>query len=252
LSLKDKVSIVTGGGRGIGKAISIRLSNEGSKIVIIYNHDSVSAKETLREIVKSGGDGIVMKADVSSPVEVRQAVNATIENFGKINVLVNNAGIFILKSFLELTEEIWEATLNTNLKGIFLFSQLVAKQMIKQKISGSIINIGSTAGGVGLKNMSHYCASKGGVILLTKAMALELAPYNIRVNAVSPGTILAGPSLEGLENEEFRNEHLKLFPLGRFGESEEVAGVVAFLISGDAGWITGQNIFVDGGLLATR
>ena len=195
---------------------------------------------------------LAIKCDVSQKEEVENLVKETINQFKKIDILVNNAGICQNKPFLELTEEDWEKTININLKGEFLMAQEVAKEMIKQK-SGSIINIASIAmgqEGIGFLNLVHYCASKGGVVGMTEAMALELAPYNIRVNAVAPG-IIETPMINFLKTDSQSLENsLDRIPLRRLGKPEEVSNLVLFLASDESSYITGSTLVIDGGYLA--
>lgn len=254
MRLDDKVAIVTGAGRGIGEAISIRLAREGADVVVCdVNLDS--AKETAEKIETIGQRSLAVKTDVSKSSDVEKMVNLTLEKFGKIDILVNNAGIVIVKQIVELEEEEWDKVIDVDLKGVFLCSKAVAKVMINQK-SGKIINISSDSGKTGYALFTSYNAAKFGVIGFTQGLAKELAPYGINVNAVCPG-IVGTKMWEyvdeqlgkrwGLPKGEALKMHIKQIPLGRLETPEDVAGVVAFLASQDADYMTGQAINVTGG-----
>lgn len=240
--LEGKVAIVTGGRRGIGKAICLRLAALGCDIAVVDLYD---ANETVKEVEALGRKARGYIADVSKAEEVFPTVNRVIEDFGQIDILVNNAGIGDLMPFLETSEEMWDRTLDVNLKGVFLFSQAVAKHMKKRRY-GKIVNIHSNAAILGYKSLSTYCASKGGGVALTKAMAVELGPWNINVNGVGPGTVKTELAKEYLEGGRERIE-IAATPLRRLGTPEDIAGLVAFLVSEDASWITGQTTYIDGG-----
>jgi glucose 1-dehydrogenase len=249
---RSKVAIVTGGGRGIGQAVSIRLASEGYHIVLNYLSNRGSAEETAEKIHALGMRSLVVHADLCKSDDIHRLFDESISMFGEVSLLVNNAGGGEFIPFLEITEKQWDRMHGVNLKAVFLLSQLVARQMVKQGTGGKIINIGSTGGQVAIKGLSHYCAAKGGLNLLTKAMATELAPFGVIVNEVAPGTILAGGSLSVLEDEKVMREHLKLFPVGRFGTPEDVAAAVSFLASDEIGFVLGATIPVDGGYLIWR
>jgi NAD(P)-dependent dehydrogenase (short-subunit alcohol dehydrogenase family) len=247
-----KVAIVTGGGNGIGQAISLRLASEGYHIALNYFANREPADETAEKIHSIGRRSLVVQGNLCDTCDIHKFYQETLDVFGQVNLLVNNAGGGIHVPFLEITEEQWDRMHGVNLKAVFILSQLVAQQMINQGYGGKIINIGSTGGQVAIKGLAHYCAAKGGLTQLTKAMATELAPLGIIVNEVAPGTILAGSSLPSLEDEEIYQEHVKLFPVGRFGTSEDVAAAVSFLASEESGFIVGATIPVDGGCLIWR
>ncbi|HOQ15586.1 MAG TPA: SDR family NAD(P)-dependent oxidoreductase [Candidatus Paceibacterota bacterium] len=251
-NLSNKVAIVTGARQGMGKAHAFTLAEAGAKVVI-SDLSLADCQKVAEEIEKKYSvKTLAIKCDVSQKEEVENLVKETINQFKKIDILVNNAGICQNKPFLELTEEDWEKTININLKGEFLMAQEVAKEMIKQK-SGSIINIASIAmgqEGIGFLNLVHYCASKGGVVGMTEAMALELAPYNIRVNAVAPG-IIETPMINFLKTDSQSLENsLSRIPLRRLGKPEEVSNLVLFLASDESSYITGSTLVIDGGYLA--
>lgn len=245
LKLKNRVVLVTGASKGIGKAITIESAREGADVIINYATDKEGAKATLAEVEKLGRRGIMFQADVSKKAEVDKMVGTGIEHFSKIDVLVNNAGIALWKPFLELDEENWDRTINTNLKSIFLCSQAVAKHLVTKKVPGSIVNISSIAAYGALDCLVPYCASKGGMTLITKAIATELAPYGIRVNAIAPGTIDIERNRKTDPN--YPDDWIPFIPIGRVGKVEEIAKPVIFLASDEASYITGQIFWVDGG-----
>ncbi len=250
-NLKDKVVIITGARRGMGKSHALVLAKAGAKVVV-SDISEEDCQKVVEEIEKNGGESLAVKCDVSKKEEVDNLVKKTIERFGKVDILVNNAGICQFKPFLELTEEEWDRTLNINLKGYFLCAQAVAKEMVKQK-RGKIINIASVASGqvgIGFPTLAHYSASKGGIIALTETLAVELAPYGITVNAIAPGMIETPMIAPIKENPEQEKETLKRIPLGRPGNPEEVSNLVLFLASDASSYMTGSTVIIDGGWLA--
>jgi len=251
MDLKDKVAIITGARRGMGRAHVLALAKAGAKVVV-SDVSLEDCQKVVEEIEKKGGRAIAVKCDVSKKEEVDEMVRKTIEKWAKIDILVNNAGIAQFVPFLEMTEEDWDRTLDINLKGYFLCAQACAKEMIKQK-SGVIVNITSIAMGqvgVGFPTLAHYCASKGGIVGMTEALSLELAPYNIRVNAIAPGAIET-PMIEPLKADPKTFEGLMArIPLHRVGQPEEVSNLVLFLASDDSSYMTGSTVVIDGGWLA--
>ncbi|PIR01857.1 MAG: hypothetical protein CO031_01235 [Candidatus Nealsonbacteria bacterium CG_4_9_14_0_2_um_filter_37_38] len=250
--LRGKVAIITGARRGMGKSHALKLAKAGAKIVV----SDISLEEcqkVVKEIEKGGGKALAVKCDVTKREQVDEMVKKTIKKFGRIDILVNNAGICQFKPFLELTEEDWDKTLDINLKGYFLCAQAAAKEMAKQK-SGVIVNIASIAMGqvgVGFPNLTHYSASKGGIVGMTEALAVELAPYNIRVNAVAPG-VIETPMVDPLKSDPKTMEAtLARIPLHRMGRTEEVSNLVLFLASDTSSYMTGSTVVIDGGWLAT-
>ncbi len=249
--LKGKVVIITGARRGMGKADAMLFAKNGAKVVLA----DISQEEcelVVDEIKKNGGEGLAVKCDVTNKKEIEEMVKKTVDKFGKVDILVNNAGICQFKPFLELTEEDWDRTLDINLKGYFLCAQTAAREMIKQK-SGAIINVASIAMGqvgVGFPTLAHYCASKGGIVAMTETLALELAPYNIRVNAVAPGAIDT-PMVDPLKADQKTMEGtLSRIPMHRMGKPEEVSNLVLFLVSDASSYMTGSTVVVDGGWLS--
>lgn len=244
MRLKGKTAIVTGAARGIGKAIATAFAAQGAQVVV-SDRDEDAAKATALEI---GGDAIAVKADISIDADVEALVDKAISAFGKIDVLVNNAGIGATTLFLESSREEFERVVRINLTGTFLVSQSVAKKMVSRK-SGSIINIASLSGQKGGVGRSAYGASKAGVELLNKVMAVELADYGINVNAIAPGPILTEVS-KTMHTLETREAYHRLVPQRRYGEPEEIADAAVFLASDEARYITGHTLNVDGGFLA--
>jgi len=253
--LKDKVAIITGARRGMGKSHALTLAKVGAKVVV-SDISEEDCQKVVDEIKKGPGgypgEAIAVKCDISKRVEVDEMVRKTIEKFGKIDILVNNAGICQFKPFLELSEEEWDRTLDINLKGCFLCARAAAKEMAKKK-SGVIINIASIAMGqvgVGFLALAHYCASKGGIVAMTEAMALELAPFNIRVNAIAPGMIDTPMVEQAKTDPKMLEASLARVPLHRIGRAEEVSNLVLFLASDQSSYMTGSTVVVDGGWLA--
>jgi 3-oxoacyl-[acyl-carrier protein] reductase len=243
--LQDKVAIVTGASRGIGRAIAIELASQGAIAVVNYANSSAAAEAVVTEITAAGGQAIAIQADVSKGDQVDTLVNAVMEKFSRVDILVNNAGITRDTLLLRLKPEDWQAVIDLNLTGVFLCTRAVSKIMLKQR-SGRIINITSVAGQMGNPGQSNYSAAKAGVIGFTKSVAKELATRGITVNAVAPGFITTDMTSD-LNNPE---DILKYIPLGRFGQPEEIAGMVRFLAADPAAaYVTGQVFNVDGGMV---
>lgn len=246
MKLQGKVAIVTGSGRGIGRAIALEFAKEGANVVTNAVHLD-HAESVADEIRALGGSAMAVKADVSKRSEVEALVKTTMGKFGRIDILVNNAGVVHTDPLLEISEEEWDKILDINLKGAFLCSQAVAREMIKGRTKGSIIHIASIAGKVGFPQMAHYCASKGGIIELTRELALELIPNGIRVNCIGPGAIETDMLKPMTEDKTAKESLLQAIPMGRFGRPEEIAKVAVFLASDDSSYMIGQTVFVDGG-----
>ena len=254
--LSGKGAIVTGGAMGIGKAIALRLAEAGAS-VMIADVDLEAASQTVEEIQARGGKAQAAKADAGSSTDAKKVTEETVRAFGRLDILVNNAGVYPPCSVLDMSEEIWDRVLNINLKGIFFYSQAAAQQMIKAGHGGKVINIASLEALHPTPMLSHYDASKGGVLMATKALALELAPHGILVNAVAPG-IIRTPGLEvlmasliptGEAFEDLMQNIMPRVPLGRTGTPDDIARVVLFLASAAADYMTGDLVVVDGGYL---
>lgn len=245
MKLKYKISIVTGAGQGIGKAIALTFAEEGS-CVGVNDIDLDKATAVAEQINTSGGKALPLRADVSQSKEVIGMVAEVIRNFGRIDVLVNNAGIQTVSPFLDLSEEEWQRVMDVNLKGTFLCSQMVAREMVKNR-KGKIINISSIHQSIPRYNKAHYDASKAGIMMLTKDMALELSTYRINVNCIAPGAIATPMNKDILDSPERMVEMNSKIPWGRMGTPEEVAQVALFLASDETDYITGATIRIDGG-----
>lgn len=245
---ENQVAIVTGGGRGIGAAVARRLAAEGATVVVA-DMDMEPAEAVAQAIREAQGEALVCQTDVTSRGQVEQMLAAAVARYGQVDVLANIAGIGIAEHFLSITEANWQRTLDINLSGVFVCAQVVARHMVERKIEGRIVNMASTNGLVGEGDFAAYNASKFGVVGLTMTMAIDLAPYNIRVNSVCPGLIKTRLSQELRDNPVEAAEYLKKIPLNRFGEPEEVAAAVAYLASTDSGFITGHQLVIDGGQL---
>jgi len=246
MQLKGKTAVVTGSGRGLGKAIALKLAQLGANIVLndIAASDSIDA--TAEEFKAAGYNVAVTKGDVRNSEDVKAMVSAAVETFGSLDILVNNAGVTKDKPMAMMSEEDWDLVLDINLKGAFFCTKLAAKQMIRQR-SGRIVNIASVAGRYGNPGQANYSASKAGLIGLTKTTAKEFASRGVTCNAVAPGFIQS--KMTDALPDEVRKKYLDYIPLGRFGTPDDVANVVAFLASDESGYVTGQVIDIDGGLV---
>ena len=251
MSLKGKVAIITGARRGMGRTHALTLAKAGAKVVLA----DVSAEEceaVVAEIKREKGEAAAFKCDISNKTEVNNLVAETVKIYGKIDILVNNAGICPATPFLEIKEEDFEKVIDINLKGYFLMSQAVAKEMANQK-KGVIVNIASIAMGqvgMGFAGLAHYCASKGGIVAMAEAMSLELAPMGIRVNTIAPGAIDTPMAAGVLTNPRALEAILAKVPLKRMGKPEEISNAVLFLASDESSYMTGSVVAVDGGWTA--
>ncbi len=247
-TLENKVAIVTGGARGIGKAISVRFAAEGAQVVIAQRSSS-GVEETLGQITQVGGTAQFIPTDVRVEQQVDKLIQGTRQHFGAVDVLVNNAAIpGTYVPFLELPLASWQEMIDVDLTGVFLCSQAAARVMAEQK-GGSIINMSSIDGIVAEAYAAHYNAAKGGVNMLTRSMAVDLAPHNIRVNAIAPGPILTEKARDSFSQERWQSAWARI-PLKRPGRPEEVAAVAVFLASDDSSFVHGHVLTVDGGYLA--
>lgn len=248
LSLKDKVAIVTGATKGIGRGISEVLAARGANIVIVSRSQKDCAL-VAAELRQYGIESIGIRTDVTKISEVEDLTRQVIDAFGHIDVLVNNAGSAITKKAELLTEEDWDRVLNIDLKAVFFCSQIIGREMIKQN-GGKIINIASMLGLIGEKQVLPYCVAKGGVIQMTRALALEWARYNIQVNAICPGYVITPMNAAELSEEKIFKHITGKIPMKRLGEVKDIVGAAAFLASKDASYMTGQAITIDGGWTA--
>ncbi|MBD2162813.1 glucose 1-dehydrogenase [Calothrix membranacea FACHB-236] len=259
MKLAGKVALVTGSSQGIGQGIVLRLAQEGADVVINYRSHPEGAEETLAKVEAAGGKcymaqcpqshGYTVQADLGSVDEVRQLVAESIQHFGKLDILVNNAGIEKHAPFWQVSEADYDAVMNVNLKGVFFATQTFVKHLIETKRTGKIINISSVHEELPFPNFTAYCASKGGMKMLTRNLAVELGSLGITINNVAPGAIETPINTKLLNNPEKLGALLQNIPLGRLGQPQDVASLVAFLASADANYITGSTFFVDGGLL---
>jgi len=246
MNLSGKAALVTGASRGIGREIALELARQGANVAVNFAGSEAKAGEVVDEIKALGRDAFAIKCDVSSAEEVTEMVKGTIERFGKLDILVNNAGITRDNLLMRMKVEEWDDVININLKGVFLCTKAVTRQMMKQRL-GRIINIASIVGVSGNPGQANYVAAKAGVIGLTKTTAKELASRNITVNAIAPGFITTDMT-EKLPND-VKEEMLKQIPLARLGEPKDIAKMTAFLASEDSSYITGQTFHIDGGMV---
>lgn len=251
MRLSDKIAVVTGAANGIGLACARRFAAEGAKVVLADVDDE--AGEAAAADIGNDGTARFVHCNVGERLDIRNLITASIDAFGAIDVLVNNAGIAVGGDFLEISEEDFDRVLQVNLKGAFLMAQAVARQMVEQiadgRAPGTIINMSSINAVFAIANQVPYSISKGGVNQLTKAMSLSLAGHGIRVNAIGPGSIMTDMLKSVASDEEARRTVLSRTPIGRIGDPDEIASVAVFLASGDASYMTGQTVYVDGGRL---
>ena len=246
MKFEGKVALVTGASRGIGRAIALALAAEGADVAVNYAGSEAAAKEVAAEIEAMGRKAFVIQADIASTEASTAMVDAVVKEFGRVDVLVNNAGITRDGLLMRMKEEDWDAVITTNLKGVFNCTKAAIKYMMKQK-SGNIVNISSIVGVMGNAGQANYCAAKAGVIGFTKATAKEVAARGIRVNAIAPGFIKT--DMTSVLSEKVVEAMLAGIPLNRLGETEDIAKAVLFLASSDANYITGQTLHVDGGMV---
>jgi len=247
LDFNRKVALVTGSGDGLGRTVAARFAEAGAKVVVHYRTSEAGAREVARRIIAGGGQASAYQADVTNAAEVAGLIRQAVEAYGRLDVLINNAAKQPLVSLLEMTPAQWDETITTNMRGVFLCTQAAARQMIAQGTGGAIVNITSIEGENPAPSHSHYNASKGGVLMYTRAAANELGPHGIRVNAVAPGLIWR----EGIEDAwpEGVARWRAAAPLGRLGLPADVADACLFLASPAARWITGASLTVDGGVM---
>jgi len=246
MKLQGKTALVTGASRGIGREIALELARQGANVAVNYAGSEASANEVVDQIKALGQDAFAVQCNVSESESVSEMVKQTIEKFGSLDILVNNAGITRDNLLMRMKEDEWDDVINTNLKGVFLCTKAVTRQMMKQR-SGRIINISSIVGVSGNPGQANYVAAKSGVIGLTKTTAKELSSRGITVNTIAPGFITT--DMTDKLSEEVKTEMLKQIPLARFGEPSDIANVVVFLASDDSKYMTGQTLHVDGGMV---
>jgi len=254
MKLEGKVALVTGSSQGIGQAIAIRLAQEGASVVINYRSNPEGAEETLTKVKAAGGqchavDGFTLQADTGTVADVQRMITESVAHFGKLDVLVNNAGIEKNADFWDVTEADYDAVMNVNLKGVFFAIQAFVKHRMAIKQPGKVINISSVHEELPFPHFAAYCASKGGLKMLTRDLSVELAPLGITVNNVAPGAIETPINTKLLNDPEKLNALLQNIPLKRLGKPGDVASIVAFLASSESDYVTGTTFFVDGGLL---
>jgi glucose 1-dehydrogenase len=249
MDLEGKVALVTGSSQGIGLAIAVRLALDGALIVIDYRSHSEGAEETRRMVEAAGSKGAVVQADLSSLEQIRYLVDSGVKAFGGIDILVNNAGIENRKDFWEVEETEYDAVMAVNLKGVFFTTQAFVRQRQAAKKPGKIINISSVHEELPFPHFTAYCMSKGGLKMMTRNLAIELAPFGITVNSVAPGAIETPINKSLLQNQKKLSALLANIPLNRLGKPTDVAEVVAFLASSRSDYVTGASVVVDGGLL---
>jgi glucose 1-dehydrogenase len=247
--LESKVALVTGSSGGIGQAIAVHLAEQGADVVIDYRSHPEGAQETLSKVEAAGSKGLTVKADLSIISDIRQLLDQGIQYFGKLDILVNNAGIDGRNAdFWNITEADYDAVIDLNLKGTFFATQAIVQHFIETKRTGKIINISSTHEEIAFPHFTAYCASKGGVKMMMRNLAVELGPLGITINNVAPGAIETPINSKLLNDPDKLGALLKNIPLGRLGKPQDIAPIVAFLASADADYITGATLYVDGGL----
>jgi len=250
MKLEGKVALVTGSSQGIGQAIAIYLAQQGANVVIDYRSHPEGAQDTLKQVESSGSKGIVVQADLSKVSDIRRLVSEGIQQFGQLDILVNNAGTDGKNAdFWDITEEDYDAVLNLNLKGVFFATQTLVQHLLETKRKGKIVNISSVHEELPFPHFTSYCASKGGVKMMMRNLAIELGPLGININNVAPGAIETPINKNLLNDPQKLAALLQNIPLGRLGKPSDIAPLVAFLASSDADYITGATFFADGGLL---
>lgn len=248
MRLSGRVAIVTGAGRGIGRAIAKGLAAAGAAVLVNYSRSSAEAEEATRDIVAAGGRAVAAQADVKELASHEGLISTALDRFGRLDILVNNAGIEFREPFLEATPESWDLTFGVNLKGAYFLSQRAARAMCNSG-GGKILNISSIHDEVPIRNLSIYSLTKGGMKMLTKSLALELAEHRINVNSLSPGAILTDMNREALSDAAYRARVIDKIPWKRIGEVDDLVGAAVFLCSAESDYVTGTTLYVDGGIL---
>ena len=248
MRLDGKRALVTGGSRSIGRGIALGLAREGADVAVNYRRSREDAENTVCRIEEMGRRAVAVRGSTASRADVERLAAEAHDFLGGLDILVNNAGILRRTPFLDIAEEEWDAIQSVNLKGYFLVGQAVARRMVEDETAGAIVNVSSAGQAVAAPNLTHYCVSKAGVEMLTKQMALELAPHGIRVNAVAPGLIETDLNRADIARDEFRERRLARIPLGKIGVPDDVVGAVVYLASNEeARLVTGASLFIDAG-----
>jgi glucose 1-dehydrogenase len=248
MRLKDKVALVTGATSGIGKAIAERFAAEGAHVAVNYREHGNNAAEAAAMLETFAAEGMAAVADVSNRAEIDRMMQQIIAKFGRLDIVINNAGMEIKKPFVDVTDDEWNKVLSVNLYGPFVISQLAARQMIKQGAGGKLIFISSVHEDIPFPDYTAYCASKGAVRMMMRNIAMELAPYKINCNNIAPGAIATPINQKVLDDPQQKKNAISEIPWGRFGRPEEVANVAVFLASDEAEYVTGSTYYIDGGL----
>jgi len=246
MKLKDKIALVTGSSRGVGRAVALGLAKQGANVVVNYTSNENAANEVVETIQSMGGKAIAVKADVAQKAEVENLVNSAIDTFGRLDILVNNAGFTRPAMMIKMTEDQWDQVVDIHLKGAFLCAQAAGLHMKEQK-SGKIINVTSVAGIVGTVGQINYSAAKGGIISMTKSIARELARYNVCANVISLGIVATDMTEKIRSDEKLKEIYMNRILLKRFAEADDIAPAFVFLASDESNYITGQLLCVDGG-----
>lgn len=248
MRLEGKIALVTGSSQGIGQAIAVRFAQEGANVVINYNRTPGGAEDALKQVEAAGRRGLIVQANLSSTSDVRRLIATAVEHFGRLDVLVNNAGVETHAPFWEVTEEDYDRVLDTNLKGVFFATQAMVQHLMQTKRKGKIINISSVHEELPFPNFAAYCASKGGIKMLTRNLSVELGPLGITINSIAPGAIETPINTKLLNDPKKLGALVSQIPLGRLGQTSDVSGLAVFLASSDSDYVTGATYFVDGGL----
>jgi len=246
--LDSKVAVVTGADSGIGRAIAIQFAREGATVVVNYAHARDKAEQVQQIIEQNQGKALVIQADVSQYQQATGLITQAVEHFNRLDIMVNNAGMEIHSSFLDVTEEQWDRVISVDLKGAFFCAQAAAREMVKRKTAGRIINISSVHEDLAMPQNAPYCCAKGGLRMMTRTISIELAPYNITVNNIAPGAIHTPIDADVEADPEKIAALLKEIPLHRMGQPEEIAKLALYLASADSAYVTGSTYNIDGGL----
>jgi glucose 1-dehydrogenase len=248
MRLEGKTAVVTGSASGIGRAIALALGQAGADVVVNFLNGPEQAQEVVDAIQATGARSIAVQADVSVVSQVQGLVSQAVEAFGKLDVMVNNAGVEVREPFLDVTEAHYDLVLDVNLKGAYFGAQAAARQMVKQGGGGRLINVSSIHEDAAFLNFSPYCLSKGGMRMMARSLAMELAPHNITVNNIAPGAVATPINTRTLENSTLLEELRAIIPMGRLAKPEEIASLAVFLASDDAAFVTGSTYYMDGGM----